>query len=264
MNTVYKLEHPEKAALLFGDWQETIIWSCLQGIMGSIYADSQECPASAMAVLGDFCFLAGEPDEELVRWQPEEDRREFTIMVPQNRHWEQLIEECCPGSVEKITRYAVKKEPDVFDREALKAAVDGLPEGYVLQMIDDSLFQYCRETVWCRDLVSQYKDYKSFQRRGLGVMVLKEGEPVCGASSYSGYLGRIEIEIDTREDYRRRGLAYGCGARLILECLDRGWYPSWDAHNKASLALAEKLGYHLDHTYTAFQVVRENSRISAR
>ena len=36
MNTGYKLEHPEKADLLFGDWQETIIWSCLQGMMGSI------------------------------------------------------------------------------------------------------------------------------------------------------------------------------------------------------------------------------------
>ena len=55
--------------------------------------------------------------------------------------------------------------------------------------------------------------------------------------------------IDTRENHRRRGLAYVCGARLILECLDRGLYPSWDAQNKASVALAEKLGYHYSPMY---------------
>ena len=45
-----------------------------------------------------------------------------------------------------------------------------------------------------------------------------------------------------------------CGARLILECLDRSLYPSWDAHNPASLSLAEQLSYQLDHSYTAFEL----------
>lgn len=90
----------------------------------------------------------------------------------------------------------------------------------------------------------------------LGAVILKDGHPVSGASSYSGYQGGIEIEIDTREDYRRKGLATVCGAKLILECLDRGWYPSWDAQNKWSVALAQKLGYHYDREYTAYEVVR--------
>ena len=38
----------------------------------------------------------------------------------------------------------------------------------------------------------------------LGVVILKDVEPVSGASSYSEYRGGIEIEIDTREDYRRK------------------------------------------------------------
>lgn len=76
----------------------------------------------------------------------------------------------------------------------------------------------------------------------------------AGASSYSGYRGGIEIEIDTNEVYRRKGLAYICGAKLILECLDRNLYPSWDAQNIWSVALAEKLGYHFDHAYTAYEV----------
>ena len=81
----------------------------------------------------------------------------------------------------------------------------------------------------------------------------KGEELVAGASSYSSYRGGIEVEIDTREDQRRRGLAYVCGARLILECCSRSLYPSWDAHNLWSVALAEKLGYHFDHSYTAYE-----------
>ncbi len=154
-----------------------------------------------------------------------------------------------------MTRYAFKKEPEVFDREFLQKAVDGLPKGYGLQMMDETLFRRCRETGWCRDWVAQYENYDLYQRYGLGAVIIKDGEPVSGASSYSGYRGGIEIEIDTREDHRRKGLAFVCGAKLILECLNRGWYPGWDAQNPWSAALARKLGYHLDYEYEAYELV---------
>ncbi|MEY8426522.1 GNAT family N-acetyltransferase [Lachnospiraceae bacterium 46-15] len=251
---VFELRQAEKAAALFEGWQETLIWSCLQGVMGKIYVDSLEEPVSAMAALGDFCFLAGKCDREFVLYKPEQGRRDFMIMVPQGRDWGDLIEECYGEKAKRVVRYAIKKEPDVFDREALQAAVDGLPDGYTLKMIDEELFWYCREIAWCRDWVLQYEDFAAYQKHGLGAVIVKEGEPVSGASSYSGYMGGIEIEIDTREDYRRKGLAYICGAKLILECLKRGWYPSWDAQNKWSVGLAEKLGYHLDYEYAAYEV----------
>ena len=77
---------------------------------------------------------------------------------------------------------------------------------------------------------------------------------VSGASSYSYYSGGIEIEIDNREAFRRRGLDLVCGARLILECLDRGLYPSWDAQNLGSISLAKKLGYEFSHEYPAYEI----------
>ena len=60
--------------------------------------------------------------------------------------------------------------------------------------------------------------------------------------------------MDTREDHRRKGLALCCAAQLILSCLEKGKYPSWDAANRASVALAEKLGYHFDREYPALEV----------
>ena len=58
---VYKLTDTDKARQLFGGWEETIIWSCLQGVMGCIYADDDRHPCSAAATLGDFAFFAGKP-----------------------------------------------------------------------------------------------------------------------------------------------------------------------------------------------------------
>lgn len=239
---------------LFGAWEETIVWSCLQGIMGEIYAGYSENPLTAMAILGDFIFLAGAPDEEFVWYRPDWHRKNFTIMVPQHDGWEKLIEHCYKERTKKVVRYAVKKEPHAFDAARLKNALSALPEEYEIKMIDETIYRQCMAADWSRDLVSQFENYERYHRLGLGAVILKDGEVVSGASSYSRYRDGIEIEIDTQERYRRKGFAYLCGAKLILECLDRNLYPSWDAQNTSSLALAEKLGYHRDHAYPAYEI----------
>lgn len=251
---VLEVRNNKKVNQLFDGWQETLIWSCLQGVMGRLYTTSKEEPVSAMALLGDFCFLAGMADKELVSFRPEWCEQDFVIMIPQTKEWAALIEEVYGEKARKVERYAIKKEPNVFDRDRLQQIVNELPSGYELKMMDKELFECCKELDWCRDWVSQYETYEMYQRLGLGVVLLRDGEVVSGASSYSSYQGGIEIEIDTKESYRRNGLALVCGAKLILECLERGWYPSWDAQNLGSVALAEKLGYHFDHIYVAYEI----------
>ena len=88
---------------------------------------------------------------------------------------------------------------------------------------------------------------------GLGFVALRGEELLAGASSYSSYPGGIEIEIDTRKDQRRQGLARACGARLMLECLERGLFPSWDAANKTSAHL-ETLGYRFREEYVVYEL----------
>lgn len=197
---------------IFGNWNETIIWSCLQGIMGEIHTNLSE--DAAMATLGDFAFFSGNPDEELIRFKPESCKQDFIIMVPQNAKWADLIEKCYGDKAKKVTRYAIKKETDIFDVEKLKQVVFSLPNGYDLKIIEEAEYNMCRENGWANDLVSNY-----------------------------------------REDHRRKGLAYACGSKLILECLEKGLYPSWDAQNKWSVALAQKLGYHFSHEYVAYEVM---------
>ena len=102
--------------------------------------------------------------------------------------------------------------------------------------------------------MAQFPTEGDYARLGLGVAVVRQGELVAGASSYARYRTGIEIEVDTRPDCRRQGLATAASAALLLRCLDRGLYPSWDAHTPTSLALAEKLGYGFSHGYVAYEL----------
>lgn len=251
---IIQIDNTKIVENLFEGWQETIIWSCLDKTMGYIFAKADGKPESAMAMLGDFSFYAGKSDKDFVMFKPEQCRQDFIIMVPQNGQWADLIAECYAERAKKVTRYAIKKEENIWDLKKLQQAIASLDKQYTIKMIDKDIFEQAKENGWMQDLVSQYADYGQYEKEGLGVIIFKDDIPVSGASSYSSYSKGIEIEIDTRQDFRRKGLAYACGAKLILECVNRGLYPSWDAQNKWSVALAEKLGYHYDHAYTAYEI----------
>ncbi len=247
-------ENQNKIAPLFKDWNETLIWSCLQGCMGNAWADSAEHPESAQIVIADFCFYAGEINCDLAAHKPAGLAQDFIIMVPQNAAWAAEIERIYGERARAVTRYAVKKEPDIFDIAYLTAIVENIDEEYQLKLIDEKLFGMALAERWSKDLCSQFSDYEDYAKRGIGVVALYKDEIAAGASSYTVYRQGIEIEIDTKEEHRRKGLALSCGAKLILECLKRGLYPSWDAQNPASVSLAEKLGYHVDHAYAAYEI----------
>ena len=253
MKERFRQEESDFAAHLFSGWEETMIWSCLQNIMGRVYTNDPKSPTAAAALLGDFGFLAGQADAKFLLQLKGVYKRNFLILVPQKKPWEAVIEACYGENCRKVTRYAFKKERENFNIPRLKGLVNGLPKEYRLVMIDQQWYSYCEQTSWCKDFVSQYESFEQYAEFGLGVLILKDGIPVSGASSYSSYRSGIEVEIDTREDHRRKGLATVCGASLILECLKRNLYPSWDAQNLWSAGLAGKLGYRFSHEYTAYE-----------
>lgn len=254
--TIFKLSLQEMSCIteLFQDWNETMIWSCLQGYMGNAYVSEKKDPSSAQIIVGDFCYFAGTPDKALAMHIPADFLKDAILMIPQNEEWSSLLEQVWSSRAEQIKRYAIKKEPDIFDEERLQTYIQALPEDYSLYEIDEKLYNKVMTEDWSRDLCSAFNGYEDYQRNGIGIVVLHQDNPVAGASSYTVYNEGIEIEIDTQKAYRRKGLALACGAKLILECLNRGLYPSWDAYDMRSVALAEKLGYHLEKEYIAYVV----------
>ncbi len=247
---IYELNDTTKVFGLFDGWQETLIYSCLQGVMGKVFVTDIEAPKSAYAYVGCFAFYAGEPNKELVANKPDG----FVIMTPQNDAWANLIEECHP-SAKKVTRYATKKDTR-FNQDVLKGFVNELPQGYELHEIDAELYNLCLESPVTVDFVSSFESKETFLENGRGMVITKDGRIVSGASSYTRYIEGIEIEVDTVPDEQKKNLATVASAALILRCLDENLYPSWDAQNVISLHLAKKLGYEFAHEYVAYEVER--------
>lgn len=236
----------QKIAPFYAGWDETLIWSVLQGHMGYALADDDETPTAAQLVLGDFCFFAGQPN---IPFAAKAAAREIVL---RDETWSDAIERAWGSLASRRLRYSIKKEPDVFSREQLQSYIDALPKEYTLCLFDEAICAQSLQEKWSCDFFSCFRSAEDFLTRGFGIAALHEGRLVSGASSYCIYDGGVEIEIDTAPEYRRRGLALACGARLILEAQSRGLYPSWDAYDLRSVMLAEKLGYHADHPYVIY------------
>jgi len=247
---VYELTDTKLAEPIFEGWKETLIYSCLQKVMGKVFVTDTVAPKAAMAYVGCFAFVAGEPERELVLGVPEG----FTIMTPQNDDWARLIEDCYPDA-KKVTRFAIKKDTK-FDEAHLKEIVNGLADGYELRKIDSEIYDMCIVDPVTADFVSSFDTKERYLELGRGMVILKDGRIVSGASSYTSYREGIEIEVDTVEEERRKGLASVACAALILDCLRDGLYPSWDAQNMGSVHLSEKFGYEFDHEYAAYELNR--------
>ena len=58
-----------------------------------------------------------------------------------------------------MERYAIKKEPGIFDRDKLEKIVAGLGSEYQVGLITEEIFRQTREQPWAKDFTSQYADY---------------------------------------------------------------------------------------------------------
>ena len=240
---------------LFNKITDVSVLSCTQGHMGEAWCDDSENPHCAKIVLGDFCYFDGDAShpqaKELVAHLPEDKPFSEWYLVGADEAWYQLIEAVWGERAEAFERYAIRKDT-VFDQEKLRKFAENLPENYTIRQIDGQLYHKVIKNEWSWDGCIQFDSEEDFVKRGLGFVVLHEGEVVAQASSYSIHDNGLDITIATHKDHRQKGLAKAAVSTLILAALGRGWYPSWDARTMISVALAEQLGYRMDRPYRTY------------
>lgn len=243
----------DKIRALLKDTKDTLILSAVQGHMGNIWCDDLENPKTIQIVTADFCYFIGEAKREFVRHIPNTYSNHIIVMVPMDESWSILIEREYEHHCKKIKRYAISKETQ-FDIEKLQQNIYELESCYEIKAIDEEIYKSLNSMEWSCDLCSQFSTFDDFNTKGIGYVITYGEEIVCGASSYTIFEKGIEIEIDTKLEHRRKKLALACASQLIVECLRREIYPSWDAANLASVSLSEKLGYVFDKEYDAYVI----------
>ena len=210
----------DAVAALFEGWEETLIWSCLSGSMGKIYADDAAHPAARRRSIGDSAFL-----------RAMRKREEAPALVAGSkkckrgsRH-QRAAERALGGKAAaqyggrciRTTRY-YKKQADAFDRSSLLKKIAKLPEGFVLKPIGEEEFTAGLKETWSRDFCSQYRDAEDCAAHGVGVVALSGRQAGRGRIVPTpGIPGGIEIEIVTRQDVQRCGLGSACASQLIFE-----------------------------------------------
>lgn len=241
---------------LYKDCNDTMVWSFFDDCFGRAFADDAGKPACAKIHTADFCFLAGNPDapeaRELIRHIPDGYNKEYIVYTPLSPGFDTLLKEVWGDRLQTWNRYAIKKEGDIFDRALLRQYAGSLNPAYEMKRIDAALYKQCLTHDQFEDFVSNFDGETDYLERGLGFVAVKDGEIAGGVSSYTVYGKGIEIEVDTDKAHRQKGIATACSAQIILHCLENGLYPGWDAANKTSVHLAEKLGYHFDYEYLVY------------
>jgi RimJ/RimL family protein N-acetyltransferase len=252
-----KKERMNAIDLCKGYEEEVTLYACIRGYMGRIWADNREQPQCAMIVIADFCYIVGSYQQEqtpdMLQLLGEHVKNKVIICNP--KEWQpllDLIKKHYPDSFKSFLRYALIGEKDWFDQDKLRRWAAAIEPEFKVVRIDETIYPITRQQFWTMDFCSNFETVEAFYQYGIGYVVMKDDEIISGASSYSYDGERLEITIETKEEYRKKGLALACAAKLILESLSKGIFPRWDAANLTSVALAEKLGYRFSHEYTVY------------
>lgn len=247
----------EKLQELFKDNKDSTVWSCLQGFHGRIFVNEKDNITMSLLLIGDFVFLSNSGDFDIniaesmiIKLIPICNIR-CVLMIPHSYMWKEYFKK--NSRYQEVKRYAIKKKQrDSFNINYLKELTEQLGKGYRYERMNEEIVHRVLLEEWSSDFCSNFTNPKEFLERGLGVVIFKEDEIVCGASSYTAYDRGIEVGIATKEQYRKLGLATLCSAKLILLCIEREKDVNWDAANMYSVHIAQKLGFEFDTEYNTY------------
>lgn len=247
-------EQHENLRPLFADFGlrlHGLVEAMFSGEFGRAWADDPGAPTVALAEI-DFWLVAGNPlppaADDALHFVPK-----GTIVTDGSQAWDALVRTTLVDCVSERTRTGfATPQPNVWNRKRLREQSSALAAGFEIRAIDaDNIDSFL---VVAKDFASNWRSVDAFLAHGFGFGVFEGERCVAGCSSYTLAGGKLEIEIDTDPEYRRRGLARAVAATLIEHCLDRGLEPCWDAHNPESAALALQLGFVDPYPYTVFVV----------
>lgn len=207
-------------------------------------------PTSAAVLMGDFIFCFGTADENFLS-EAVAGRESLILMTPKNG-WGQAAKQLFCKSREYL-RYSFSLS---LRSGNYKTDKKSLPTGTELVPIEESWFYQCRKEEWMQDFCSQFKSFSEYQQYGMGFLLLKDGKPVSGASSYLVSRSGFTIQVQTKEEEQGKGYAFYVCRALISYALKEGKYPDWDADNETSARLAQRLGYNLEKSYPVMLVQR--------
>lgn len=256
---VYELLGKEKvfAREFFAEPHDSLIYTITEGIKGVAFGIGKPLKCVYLRY-GFFSFLAGDAGcddaRELVEAIRDLTDGEEVAVIGYGDGWEALVCEVYPEA--RIRDRAIMQIPaQGLDEEHIDYLLQRYEAGeygdYVLREIDCDIYDYLKTEDWADGMVTNFDSYEEFAEYGFGYVVCDGNLPVSGCSVYSYHSAGVEIQVDTKEEYRGKGLAKIASAAMMKETLRRKLTPSWDAANPTSQTIAGHMGFDLGMKYRA-------------
>jgi GNAT superfamily N-acetyltransferase len=232
----------------------------LDGRMGAALADDEDHPQVAVleAPSLKLSIVGGDAGHPSAR-EYVEGLSPPKALICASADWEALLRGIHRGKLLRLPRYAFTSEH--LDRAHLRRLGSQVPDGYRLERMDVDLARQLagEKSEFTEDHMLSFDSPEEFVARGFGFCLLDGKEIASVATTFVVCDRGIEIQINTREAHRGKGLATVVAAQLILHSLDQGLDPNWDAANERSVGLAKKLGYTPQGRYAIWVVLQSRA-----
>lgn len=252
MIQLHELANRKIGAHLFAEHQydTVLIHSVLDGHTGRMLADSDTRPRIARLDTGAFTMLGGDPELEevtaLLRYEP------IDIITPENERWRKVLMDEFGDRIHVLP--FIEYCSNTVTVEELAQIIDKLPKEYELKRLNEELCKKLPDDIPNEYFFENFSSIHDFLQRGVGFCVLRDGRIVSAATSMAVSRSSIDIEIETDENLRRKGLGSIVGARLVQYCIENNITPKWLAANEDSAKLASRLGFSRGKSYETFQI----------
>lgn len=230
-----------------------------------IYVDHPTHPRAALTWNHCRFYLVGEPNNEqfnqairqlfteTIYPQALQAGEDLFVLYYEPGGWEPKID------VILKDKFPIRVERQFYTREALKNDWRArLPKGFSLKLVDRALLDDGRLknlAYLTAEMCSERQSAEDFLEKSFGVCLVRDDEIVGWCLSEYNSADRCEVGIETRADYRRRGLATVMASTLVEQALSRGisqigWHCY--ASNTASVATALKVGFEKQRDYPVY------------
>ena len=167
----------------------------------------------------------------------------FSMLMIGMQGWKELLFEVQKGKVIALKRYAFSSESlNLVQLNELRSQLSGK---FQIERIDLRHTQQIADEKkgLAGDHLLGFASIEDLVERGIGYCIFDNKKMVCIASTGAVCTKGIEVQVNTHKKYRGLDLASATCAALIIECLEKGIDPNWDAAGEISAGLAKKLGY---------------------
>jgi hypothetical protein len=217
----------------------------------SIIVDNLLNPKVVQLSQGTFTMFAGDTKNE-VAFELVRKLSHLYWIMPCSEEWLNLIKDVHDDKLVQSERYSFSGER--LEKSHLIDLIENNPFKEMLCKIDMEMANKMAEDELNKYHFMNYNSPEHFINTGFGYCVKIDNKIVSACSC--GLICKVgaEICIITHPDYREKDLATLTAAKFILNCLDNGLVPHWDAATPKSVGIAKKLGYTYVGSYNVYHI----------